>query len=371
MLTNPTNRKKVLLCSPLSGNVGGISKWTKFILEYFNSHESCEITQYYTASETAYQHTSLVKRLFLGIFNYLPFILGLFKRISQSKFDIVHICSSGSIGLLRDWAVIKICRYYKVKTVIHFHHGRIPDDLAAKSWEWWLLKKVLQNVNAAIVLDIKSYSVLKLEQFCPIYLLPNPISIGVLDYISSAQRSAIKRVKRGILFAGHVVETKGIYELVGACKEIDDISLNIVGAITSEMREHLLQLAGPANKWLRFLGERDHQEVLDYMLCANIFVLPSYSEGFPNVILEAMACSTPIISTDVGALPEMLNHKGKNCGLIVPPKDKSSLKLAIIQLLNDDQLAKEMGDNSRQILLRNYTQDIIYKELLFIWKNLS
>ena len=66
---------------------------------------------------------------------------------------------------------------------------------------------------------------------------------------------------------------------------------------------------------------------------SDVFVLPSYTEGFPNVIIEAMAMGKPIIATSVGAIPEMLDE---GCGVVVPPKDADSLQKALQKVCNFD-----------------------------------
>ena len=139
--------------------------------------------------------------------------------------------------------------------------------------------------------------------FTNVYKVPNPLSQELESEIRS-MAPAVKRLPRRILFVGHVLPSKGVYELVNACSGINDIELRVVGRVEDKVKDELQSLASvSAGKWLNILGEKSQEEVLHEMLSCEIFVLPSYTEGFPNVIIEAMACGAPIIATGVGAIP--------------------------------------------------------------------
>ncbi len=88
-----------------------------------------------------------------------------------------------------------------------------------------------------------------------------------------------------------------------------------------------------------FLGHRD--DIPDLLACLDIFVLPSHSEGISRSLLEAMAGGLPVIATEVGGTPEVVQHEVN--GLLVPVKDPQALAQALIRLLADPALAKKLG----------------------------
>ena len=107
------------------------------------------------------------------------------------------------------------------------------------------------------------------------------------------------------------------------------------------------------------------EELNQFYRLADIYVIPSYHEGFPRTIWEAMANSLPVIATDVGAIPSVLSNQ-KNA-LIIPPKDEVSLKNAIIQLKDDSFLRQKLIKNGRE-LASNQTLDILTKKLVDLIK---
>ena len=85
-----------------------------------------------------------------------------------------------------------------------------------------------------------------------------------------------------------------------------------------------------------------------YLPAFDIFVLPSTKEGFPYTLLEAMAAGLPIVATNVGAVPEILENK--KTGLIVPPADSFTLKKAITQMIDNSENARRLGNNAKEKL---------------------
>jgi glycosyltransferase involved in cell wall biosynthesis len=97
------------------------------------------------------------------------------------------------------------------------------------------------------------------------------------------------------------------------------------------------------------------------MNISDIFVLPSLSEGAPNVIMEANSSGLPVIATEVGEIPQMILD-GKT-GILVKPKDVNGLVNALKRLIDDPLLAKEMGKNGRKRMEEEYDWEIVCKKI--------
>lgn len=365
--------KQLLLCAPWGGVVGGIAKWTEHVMKYYSDNvkeTEIEVKIYSTSRKNSVHSTSkLTYRIFSGIIDYIPVIYDFNKLIKSVNYDIAHITSSASLGLLRDLLMIKTANRKGIKTFIHFHFGRIPELYVKRNWEYKLLNKAVKLADKAVVIDQKSYNTLKNEGFSNIEFLPNPLAPEVLNIIEDNKN--IEKQNNKIVFAGHVVPTKGVFELVEACKDIPNIQVKMLGYVTETMKINLMQKAGDKNDWLEIAGEQSFETIIKEMLSASVFVLPTYSEGFPNVILESMACGCPIVASDVGAIPEMLDINGKDkCGLCVEPKNIQQLKSAILKMLEDKEFALQCGENAQKRVTENYSMPVVWSQLNSIWKSI-
>jgi glycosyltransferase involved in cell wall biosynthesis len=108
------------------------------------------------------------------------------------------------------------------------------------------------------------------------------------------------------------------------------------------------------------------------MASADIVTLPSHTEGFPNVILEAMACSKPIVATRVGAIAEMLDaDSSAPCGVVIEPKDTPALTAALKNLMTDRSLGQKLGQRAREKVEREYGEPVVMNRLVALWRELG
>lgn len=367
-------KKKVLLASPPPGQSGGISRWTGHILTHYGklSPEQQEVEMIFLAMPRSINvgNTSRFKRLYKGVLDYMSIIRKYRKALKTHRPEVVHLVSSASVSLLKDWLMLKIASRKKIKTVLHFRFGRIPELRSQNNLEWRWLQKVSRIADKVVVIDQKSYEILLNSGFDNIELLPNPLSDDIAGFIQN--HPAIVRQPGQILFAGQMLPAKGIFELVEACRDIPGIQLKMIGPLPEGIQEQLLSRAGQSSgqEWLEICGEKEHTEVIREMLSASLFVLPTYTEGFPNVILESMACGCSIIASAVGAIPEMLDIRGyQPAGICIPPKNIYRLKEALLRFLQDPDFARQCGKNARQRVNKAYSMNFVWQKLTNIWKS--
>lgn len=364
---------KVLLVSPYSETlVGGIINWTRYIVNYHRDNgRDVEIRLLNnTHANQVMAGANPVKRLIAGFKNYLPVIREFKDTTGKEHFDVVHICTSASFGLIRDLLLVNAAKKKRVKICVHMHFGRIPQILKSSGWEKWLMVRLFNRVDRIVVMDMSSFNALKNNGFDKTVYLPNPLSGEVINLVEKFGN--LKREPRKIVYAGHVTDNKGVFELVKACSQVYQIKLDILGkCTTTEIKDSLYEVAGNKERnWLEIPGNKPFEEIIKEMMTCAMFVLPSYSEGFPNVILESMACGCPIIATPVGAIPEMLDvGSDKPCGLCVPIKDVDALKNAIVELIGNPVKAVELGQNARQRVYEQYTMPKVWEKLVGIWQS--
>lgn len=359
---------KILLVAPYGGVPGGISRWTSHIVEYHKNYGSrdCQLGLVPMGRSMFVNINMPVwKRLWYAGMDYRK-IISDFNRKIKSGYNIMHLTSSGSLSLYKDLYMIRQARKHGLKSIIHFHFGRIPELARLNNWEWKLINKAVNEADKVIVIDQQSYDTLISLGFNNIEILPNPVA-PIVEQIVSDNKS-IARIPRQLLFTGHVVKTKGIFELLKACSELNDIKLKVVGHITPDMQQEIESLYGKP-EWLSICGEMPYEDVIKEMLRCDVFVLPTYTEGFPNVILEAMAAGCAIVSTPVGAIPQMLedDEDGKY-GLLVAPKDAAVLSDAITSVIDNEALKEEMRRNVRSRVSARYNIQSVWNELNSIWE---
>lgn len=153
-----------------------------------------------------------------------------------------------------------------------------------------------------------------------------------------------KQNKKIVLIStGRLIERKGYQYLIPALKDFNEFELWLIGDgnLTNELKE----LAKQNNVDVKFLGKKNHKDLIKDLQKADIFILPSLNEGMSNSILEAMACGLPIITTDTGGSKELI----KENGFIVEKESISDIKKILKKYLKDKSLIKKQGKKSREI----------------------
>ena len=366
---------KVLFCSPFSSesNVikGGINTWGKYIISYYQEMNSDNIelipVSFDRHTLITDNHSSL-GRIVNGIKEQRKPIKKAIQKMDSEKPQVMHLCSAGGLGLFRDYVLVKAAKKRGIKTSLHLHYGRIPELLSQNNWEWKLLSKIIGLCAVCIVMNRPCEKALNDFGFKNISYLPNPLGMDILDQIQKAE-GKYQRHPRTLLFVGHVYKTKGVYELVEACTKMSNVQLRIVGKFVDQLKNELQTIAaGKENgDWLHFIGEIPHEEVIKEFYQADLFVFPSYTEGFPNVILEAMACGCPIVSSDVGAIPEMLDIGADDCGICFKPQSVDEIYQAVSMLIDNEQLKNEFSVKAKRRVNSLYVIPMVWKQMVQIW----
>ncbi|MGB0911966.1 MAG: glycosyltransferase family 4 protein [Phaeobacter italicus] len=161
-----------------------------------------------------------------------------------------------------------------------------------------------------------------------------------------------------LLFVGRLAAVKGLRVLLEAFAQVQaalpDVHLTLVG--DGEDRAHLEALAAPFGEAVHFAGYQSQAAVAEAMSSADIFVLPSFAEGVPVVLMEAMASQTPVITSVVAGIPELVED-GKS-GHLVPPGDVETLAARIVSLAQDPQLRARMGAHGRARVVAEFDIEI-------------
>ncbi len=360
---------KVVLATPYNGRTGGISRWAHHIQDYYRTNHKDELCLSFMPIDRENEELShgQIKRIFSGIKTYMVYLKREISFLRNTHPHVFHLVSSASFGLIKDMCMLFVANKFSCKTMLHFRFGRIPELRTKRNWEWRLLCRVINKSSVTIVLDERSRVALIEEGLNNVIKIPNPISSKVFEYVNSKE---YKREENCVLFVGHCYREKGVFELADACATIPNIRLVYAGTISEDIKNEIIKKIDNKIDVL-FTGNLNYEDVLDYMMRCSVLVLPSYTEGFPNVILEAMACACPIVATNVGAIPEMLDDNANlKSGITIPVKDSKILHGAISKILDDKDFAQELGLRAKKRVVDCYSMESIWNELSKAWNSL-
>lgn len=198
--------------------------------------------------------------------------------------------------------------------------------------------------------------------------IANPVSDNITSDKLRTQLG-ISKSEVAILFVGRIEKDKGIYELLDAFSTLKskghNLHLILLGnCVESDVKSKISSLTALKNK-IHVIGEQPHREVFNWLKSADLFVLPSYHEGLPNAILEAMSCGLPVVSTKIGGIPEIVEDG--NTGILVNPKDSDALANAIDYLIKNDELARKMGKTGRDKVEQKFSWQQNAREIVQIY----
>jgi len=250
--------------------------------------------------------------------------------------------------------------------------GRIPELKEKNSPEYMLIKKCAFIADSVITIDQKSFQSLGLDISArKIIKIPNIIDIHAVKIVQPYKFDEKYKGLSHFLFAGHIIPSKGIRELFEALKGIkrDDWVLHLAGPVTDSFKKEL-ESYGLGEKAV-FYGEVEKNTVISMMKSADAFLFPTYSEGFPNVILESMASRLPVISTPAGAIPEMLDFGTDNpCGLEFSEKSSESLRKSIELFFDKRAEFVFFSQRAYEKVANKYSTENAGEEIVNLWKSI-
>ena len=313
----------ILLVSPLPPPIGGITSWT---VDYLRQMEMMgESVSLVNTSVTGKRLTNNSK---LNFFDEIRRLKTIRKEITQKvgngQCKVMHYnASCFTLGLIRDYAVLR--KFVKRIPVVYQCHCNLETNIN-NSIAKYFFKKVCKKVKVVLTLNKKS------EEYARKFT-KNVITVP--NFITRLYRSTpdVSLNLKNIVYVGRVSGLKGVYEIIGAANRIPEVTFNIIGPDDS----HILNDVKLKN--IVYHGSKTHDEVLSMLQTMDALILPSYSEGFPLVVLEAMSCGLPIIATSVGSIPDMIENKG---GILVEVKSVDDLVKAI-RHIEPMSIRKEMA----------------------------
>ena len=277
----------------------------------------------------------------------------------------LHAAMRGSFWRKSVYAVV--ARRFGVRVVYHLHGSEMkPFIEGLPAWGRALAVHMLERADAVIVLSHSwQQYVSGLAPKARVHLIPNYIEVG-------ERRFPIPADEVRFLFLGALGKRKGVYDLLPAFAEAlrSHGAMRLVVGGDGELAQTRALAAelGVATQ-VDFLGWVSGDAKRQALERADAFVLPSYNEGLPMSILEAMAFGLPVISTRVGGIPEaVLNGR---TGVLLQAGDRAALTAAFLSLAQSNERRQAMGTAGYTLVKSDYSDVAVVPKIKALYKELG
>ncbi|MFW9896864.1 MAG: glycosyltransferase [Candidatus Thorarchaeota archaeon] len=225
----------------------------------------------------------------------------------------------------------------------------------------FLIYKIADHIILTNEPDIefikKRFSLNKKERNDQLHHFYNYINADLFKPLNMTKR------EKSVLYIGRLTRAKNLFNLVEAFKDLKDFSLDFIGkgSLETELRERALL----SNQNINFLGLIPNEKLPEIINRYQIFVLPSYFEGNPKVLLEAMSCGIACIGSNIKGINNLIKHgvNGYLCDL-----DSDSIKSAIYKVYEDKNLRRKIGENARKFIEENCDINLIVNKEYELYK---
>ena len=281
------------------------------------------------------------------------------KLITDREIRVVHIHGAHYGSFYRKFVVFLIAKLFSKKVIYHSHGSDFHifyDNAGVLTRK--LITTFFNHMDLVICLS---------RQWQHFFESNFKIrEIVVLENIIDPAELAAKKQKSGklkLLFLGFIGERKGIFDLIELIKNNKEhfagkMQLTIGGNGETKKLETLIQEGG-LSEIVDFKGWISGDQKRRLLQESDVYILPSYNEGLPISILEAMSFAMPIISTSVGGISEILSTN-KN-GYLIKPGDSAALLDSINAFIENPELIQQMGQQSRGMVTPYYSNSVIPK----------
>lgn len=326
-------KKKVCMIVPSFNAKGGI---TTVVNGYRNSELENEYQVEYMET---YCDGGKISKIIKAICAYFKFG----KELILNKPDLVHIHSSFGGSFYRKLPIIYMASVFRIPIVNHIHGSAIADlYINASPKKKKLVEKCFDKCRYLVVLSEEwKEKIAVVKTSTPTVVIEN-YSVIHKEFL----RKKTSEIKQ-ILFLGFLTELKGCFDIPEIIEKViqqyDKIKVILAGSGEVEEIQKIVKKKN-LEKYFVFPGWVKKGEKEELLKTANLFLLPSYTEAMPMSILEAMGYGLPIIASNVGGIPQLV-EEGKN-GFMVTPGDIDGFSTAILNIIQNDDLNYEMGKNS-------------------------
>jgi L-malate glycosyltransferase len=334
-----TNKLRVLVIAPSLDILGGQAVQAERLIDRLSADESLDvgflpINPRLPGPFRALQRIKYVRTLVTSLAYYLSLL------VQVRRYDVLHIFSASYLSfLLSPTPAILIARLYRKKTLLNYHSGEAEDHL--QRWS----RTAIPTIKLVDEVIVPSDYLVKV--FAEFWLSAKPI-YNIIDarVFQFRERTPLRpRFFSNRNFEVHYGVDLVLKAFAIVLHKYPNASLVVVG--DGSQRNHLHQLAGDLKlQNVEFTGRVEHEHAAGLYDASDIFVNGSSIDNQPLSILEAFACGLPVVTTNAGGIPFMVDHDVN--ALVSPVGDEKALAANCLRVLNDSELAARLVKNGRQ-----------------------
>jgi glycosyltransferase involved in cell wall biosynthesis len=304
------------------------------------------------------------------IYNFFFFIRTLYTIsllfFKDREIKIVHVHSASRASFLRKSLVAILSKIFKKKVVLHIHGGEFHYFYDQSKMLQKYIRRIFSLSDSVVCLSSQWFDYYsRFDQIKKLTIINNPVSIPLKTAFPNLQGPI------QLLFLGRIDVRKGIYDLVEAInclpfnfKEQIHLTIGGDGDITL-LKEKINKYN--LGKYITYAGWVTGKKKDSLLECCHLFVLPSYNEGIPISILEAMSFGKAVLSTNVGGIPEIV--KPNINGVLITPAKVVELSEAIKYFCENRTFLTEYGKQSKEIV-KSFSSEKVILSLQNLYKNL-
>jgi len=290
------------------------------------------------------------------------------RLLASRQYSVVHIHTSGYNSFYRKSAFVLLAKLFRKKILLHMHHSRFQ-RFFEKSRSRAFVRGIIQQADVFIVLSQSWKGYFSEIVHNRIEVIPTAIDT------SAPFLPRVRHPRKEILFVGGYWRRKGVFDLIEAFSQvvdtIPDVELILIGFPDEQDRreaENMWQERGLSDKvkMLGWVGEKEKGKKLE---TAGVFVLPSYGEGMPMGIMEAMAAGVPVVATTVGGIPEEVADG--ETGYLIPAGDSEALADRLLKILSSPELATRMGEAGRKRAKEQFDLGTVVQRVAALYRESS
>lgn len=308
----------------------------------------------------SYKSNNAFLRLLVFSIFLIKYILTL---LTNNELRGIHIHSASEGSFYRKYFVYKLAKLFNKKVIYHIHCPVFCEIY--KESPIFRQRRIGEVLNGSdLILVLCEHWKNEISAICNnknIQILYNPCLIKEFEKITTN--------KINILFMGRIGKRKGVYDIIEAAKSITnpDVEINLYGDGDLKEFEKLINENDLQNK-VKLKGWISGDKKDEAYRNADIYILPSFEEGLPMSVLEAMSYKLPVISTPVGGTPEAVEDNVN--GFLIETGDYQALAQKINLLAEDKGIREKMGQESLRIAKEKFDVNVIIKQLKEIYDEL-